>query len=116
MSLPRDSYSYLLGVYLGDGCLAHNGGSWALRVALDDAYPGIVSECWSAIAAVRGEQRPPPSHTVEAIDGSLSPQAGAAGFAFSHSTGPDASITERSNSLAGSRKSSIRHLSSFYAA
>jgi hypothetical protein len=75
-SLPRDSYSYLLGVYLGDGCLARNGTSWTLRVALDDGYPGIVSECCDAIAAVRGEQRRPPLPTVEANDGSSSLRRG----------------------------------------
>ena len=51
-SLPRDAYAYLLGMYLGDGCLTRNGSSWTLRVALDTAYPGIISECERAIAAV----------------------------------------------------------------
>lgn len=51
-AIPASSYSYLLGVYLGDGCLTRNGSSWTLRVALDTAYPGIVSECVSAIREV----------------------------------------------------------------
>jgi hypothetical protein len=49
-------YSYLLGIYLGDGCLTRNGTSWTLRVTLDAAYPGIISECVRAIRAVSGER------------------------------------------------------------
>jgi hypothetical protein len=53
-----DSYAYLLGVYLGDGYLASQGGGpRSLRVAMDVAYPGIIEEVAQAICAVRG-QRP----------------------------------------------------------
>jgi hypothetical protein len=51
-SLPAPAYAYLLGMYLGDGCLARNGTSWTLRVALDDSYPGIIRECEEAIREV----------------------------------------------------------------
>jgi hypothetical protein len=50
--IPAKSYSYLLGVYLGDGCLSKNGSSWTLRVTLDAAYPGIIAECVEAAQAV----------------------------------------------------------------
>jgi hypothetical protein len=54
-TLPAAAYSYLLGVYLGDGCLWHQGrGVYSLRVALDSDYPGIIGEVVAAIAAVRG--------------------------------------------------------------
>jgi len=44
------SYVYLLGLYLGDGCLsAHPRGVFRLRVVLDSRYPGIVAECARAM-------------------------------------------------------------------
>jgi len=49
---PPDSwsYSYLLGIYLGDGCLSvRPGGGAQLQVACDAAYPGLVEDCWAAI-------------------------------------------------------------------
>jgi hypothetical protein len=52
----------MLGVYIGDGYLAHNGNSWMLRVVLDDAYPAIANECCEAIEALRGGSRPTPRH------------------------------------------------------
>jgi hypothetical protein len=37
--LPEEEYAYLLGIYLGDGCLsAHPRGVWRLRVACDSQY------------------------------------------------------------------------------
>ncbi len=47
------SYSYLLGLYLGDGSIAsHPRGVYKLRITLDARYPRIIDECASAIAAV----------------------------------------------------------------
>ena len=48
---PADdySYAYLLGMYLGDGHLAHTRRSFQLRVTLDGAYPGIVADCAGAM-------------------------------------------------------------------
>jgi hypothetical protein len=43
---------YLLGLYLGDGVLAHNGRSFQLRVTLDARYPGIVDSAASAVASL----------------------------------------------------------------
>lgn len=46
-------YAYLLGLYLGDGCIsAHPRGVFRLRITLDLAYPGIVRECELAVASV----------------------------------------------------------------
>jgi hypothetical protein len=40
------TYSHLLGLYLGDGCLSrHKRGVYALRVACDARYPRLVDEC-----------------------------------------------------------------------
>jgi hypothetical protein len=42
-ALPPDDYAYLLGMYLGDGCLARTGrGGYSLRITLDSVYPGII--------------------------------------------------------------------------
>ncbi|MFF7049151.1 hypothetical protein ACFY94_12395 [Streptomyces griseorubiginosus] len=54
---PADNraYSYLLGLYLGDGCIsAHpRGGGYYLRIACADAWPGLIQECREAITQVR---------------------------------------------------------------
>jgi hypothetical protein len=51
-ALPRE-YTYLLGIYLGDGCLSrHARGVYRLRIALDSAYPRIVDEVAEAMSAV----------------------------------------------------------------
>lgn len=60
-ALPTGTYAYLLALYLGDGCLGRSGNSsWALRIALDAAYPGIVKSCCDAIEQIRGGHRPRP--------------------------------------------------------
>jgi hypothetical protein len=47
--LPRE-YLYLLGVYLGDGCIsAHPRRVFRLRIFLDARYPGIVEEVAAAM-------------------------------------------------------------------
>lgn len=49
-----DLYVYLLGVYLGDGCLtAHPRGVFNLRIFMDERYTGIIEECRNAISTVR---------------------------------------------------------------
>jgi hypothetical protein len=46
-------YVYLLGLYLGDGCIsAHRRSVYKLRINLDLRYPGIIDECEEAIRAV----------------------------------------------------------------
>lgn len=44
------TYVYLLGLYLGDGCIStHARGVHRLRIFLDGAHPGIVGECARAM-------------------------------------------------------------------
>lgn len=46
-------YVYLLGLYLGDGCISrHARGVFRLRIFLDLRYPQIIEQCASAIRAV----------------------------------------------------------------
>lgn len=42
-------YSYLLGLYLGDGCISRHRRVWRLRIVLDVKYPGIIDRCCEAI-------------------------------------------------------------------
>ena len=52
-SLDEAAYAYLLGLYLGDGCISeHPRGVWRLRITLDAIYPQIVSECAATMGAV----------------------------------------------------------------
>ena len=53
---PSDAlaYAYLLGLYLGDGCIRrHPGGGYYLRIACADAWPGLMRLCREAITRVR---------------------------------------------------------------
>ncbi|WP_432195187.1 helix-turn-helix domain-containing protein [Streptomyces sp. bgisy027] len=54
---PADDrpYAYLLGLYLGDGCIsAHaRGTGFHLRIACADAWPGLLQQCHDAITEVR---------------------------------------------------------------
>ncbi|MEU3216595.1 transcriptional regulator [Streptomyces sp. NPDC006971] len=48
------SYSYLLGLYLGDGCVSRSGrGVFSLRIACADAWPGLIDACSEAVRLVR---------------------------------------------------------------
>lgn len=51
-------YSYLLGMYLGDGCLSKQprGSSYKLRISCALAYPNIISEVVAAVVAIRGRE------------------------------------------------------------
>ena len=52
-ALPEPAYSYLLGLYLGDGYIvAAKKRVYRLSVTLDRKYPGIVRECKEAMATV----------------------------------------------------------------
>ena len=56
-ALPGRPFAYLLGVYLGDGCLyEHSRGTWVLRITLDAAYPWIMISACDAIEDVRGRR------------------------------------------------------------
>lgn len=51
-------YAYLLGLYLGDGCLLqHPRGVYRLHVFLDSAYPVIAAECEAAMGLVMPSSR-----------------------------------------------------------
>ncbi|MFD6970338.1 transcriptional regulator [Streptomyces sp. NPDC059979] len=53
---PGDAaaYAYLLGLYLGDGCISpHPKGGTYLRIACADAWPGLIEQCREAILTVR---------------------------------------------------------------
>ncbi|WP_345176025.1 transcriptional regulator [Streptomyces lavendulae] len=50
----RAAYAYLLGLYLGDGCISpHPKGGQYLRIACADAWPGLIEQCRAAVLAVR---------------------------------------------------------------
>jgi hypothetical protein len=51
-ALPARSYAYLLGVYLGDGCISRMLRTWRLRIVLDERYPAVIEETASAMAAI----------------------------------------------------------------
>jgi len=54
---PQADYAYLLGLYLGDGCISLAGARdkrvWKLRIACADVWPGLRRECERAMTAVR---------------------------------------------------------------
>ncbi|MCF3147761.1 transcriptional regulator [Streptomyces platensis] len=49
------AYAYLLGLYLGDGCISEQPRrrGFALRIACADAWPGLILACREAVKAVR---------------------------------------------------------------
>lgn len=52
-NLPKGPYAYLLGLYLGDGCLAEGArGVYRLRIACCSAYPDLMDECQLAISEI----------------------------------------------------------------
>jgi hypothetical protein len=58
--LPQQRYAYLLGMYLGDGCLSeHRGRVFKLRISCCDRYPRIMEECAKAIRAIRARKTMP---------------------------------------------------------
>lgn len=53
---PAGAYAYLLGLYLGDGCISaapRGRGVHALRIACADAWPGLIDACAEAVRQVR---------------------------------------------------------------
>ncbi|WP_055485626.1 hypothetical protein [Streptomyces sp. WMMB 322] len=52
---PADGpgYAYLLGLYLGDGCVSRLARTYSLRIACADAWPGLIDECARAVKTVR---------------------------------------------------------------
>lgn len=57
-TLNGPAYAYLLGQYLGDGCLSeHARGVFRLRIVSDIRHPNIIQECMDAMAAVMPRNR-----------------------------------------------------------
>ncbi|PQP52017.1 hypothetical protein JN086_20835 [Mycolicibacterium austroafricanum] len=56
-SLHAASYAYLLGMYLGDGCISKASRTYTLRVTCDKRYPTIIARCRLAIDALFPRQR-----------------------------------------------------------
>jgi hypothetical protein len=56
-ALPQRDYAYLLGLYLGDGFIAHGPRASCLRIFFDARYPGIIGEAVRAMRAVRPHNR-----------------------------------------------------------
>jgi hypothetical protein len=58
---PQADYAYLLGLYLGDGCISRAGAGvkqvWTLRIACADAWPGLIQECQRAMSAIRPDNK-----------------------------------------------------------
>ncbi|MEU9183440.1 transcriptional regulator [Streptomyces sp. NPDC048484] len=57
---PRDqaAYAYLLGLYLGDGCIsAARRGVYFLRIACADAWPGLIDACADAVQTARPDNK-----------------------------------------------------------
>jgi len=57
LDAPGAAYAYLLGMYLGDGCISRHPRAYRLRITLDSRYPAIVRECAAAMRRVRPNQR-----------------------------------------------------------
>ncbi|WP_182885121.1 helix-turn-helix domain-containing protein [Microbispora sp. H10885] len=57
MPEPPGAYAYLLGLYLGDGCISVVGDPgkrvWSLRIMCADSWPGLRDECARAMTAIR---------------------------------------------------------------
>lgn len=64
---PRDpaAYSYLLGLYLGDGCISPGPKTgYYLRIACADAWPGLIEACAAAVEAINPSKR---AYRVQAV-------------------------------------------------
>jgi hypothetical protein len=55
-ALPAQAYCYLLGLYLGDGCISRHPRAWRLRIVLDAKYPAIIERCREAIDTLMPRQ------------------------------------------------------------
>jgi len=55
--LPPAPYAYVLGMYLGDGCISRDRRVWRLRIVLDKKYPAIIDRCREAVNMLMPSQR-----------------------------------------------------------
>ncbi|MFE2568968.1 helix-turn-helix domain-containing protein [Streptomyces mirabilis] len=59
------AYSYLLGLYLGDGCISPGmRAGYVLRIACADTWPGLIETCAAAIEAINPSKK---SNRVQAV-------------------------------------------------
>lgn len=56
-TLPTAAYCYVLGMYLGDGCISRHPRAFRLRIILDTKYPAIIELCRAAIDMLMPGQR-----------------------------------------------------------
>jgi hypothetical protein len=56
-ALPAAPYAYLLGMYLGDGCISRHLRTCHLRITCDTNYPAIMTRCTEAIDALMPNQQ-----------------------------------------------------------
>jgi hypothetical protein len=57
-ALPAHDYAYLLGMYLGDGCISKaSHGVFRLRISCDMRYPGIIRDAAESMSAVMPRSR-----------------------------------------------------------
>jgi hypothetical protein len=58
---PQADYAYLLGLYLGDGCISRAGARdkdvWKLRITCADAWPGLIRECERVMSTIRPDNK-----------------------------------------------------------
>jgi hypothetical protein len=90
LACPRAPYSYLLGLYLGDGCVSRHPRAWRLRVIVDKKYPGIIDRClWQSTVCSRAGKR---LFSSSQRDASWCRTTPSTGCAFSPSAVPAGSI------------------------
>lgn len=53
----ESSYAYLLGLYLGDGCISRHPRAYRLRIVLDARYPAMIQEATRTVGMVHGTGR-----------------------------------------------------------
>lgn len=59
ISLNKKEYSFILGLYLGDGCITENGRnntSYKLRIAQDNKYPKVINIIQSQLSEFFGKE------------------------------------------------------------
>jgi hypothetical protein len=57
VSVDEPAYAYLLGLYLGDGCISRDSRAYRLRIVQDARYPHLIELTKRAIVRVRGNPR-----------------------------------------------------------
>jgi len=67
---PQADYAYLLGLYLGDGCISRastrDKDVWKLRIMCADAWPGLRQDCVHAMSDVRPLSKSAPGNSLAA--------------------------------------------------